>query len=69
MPAQRRPKPDAAVPPAAAFITLEAAAAHLGISRRVLDGMIKRGELRPTRLGKRIVRVSVAELERLARGA
>jgi hypothetical protein len=31
--------------------------------------MIKRGELRPTRLGKRIVRVSVAELERLARGA
>jgi excisionase family DNA binding protein len=48
------------------FLTLWEAADELKISDRSLRNLIAAGEVRATRLGKRIVRIPRAEIERLA---
>jgi excisionase family DNA binding protein len=48
------------------FLTLWEAADELKISERSLRSLIKTGEVRARRLGKRIVRIPRSEIERLA---
>jgi excisionase family DNA binding protein len=48
------------------FLTIVEAADELKISDRSLRSLIAAGEVRATRLGKRIVRIPRAEIERLA---
>ena len=48
------------------FLTIWEAADELKISDRSLRKLIAAGEVRATRLGKRIVRIPRAEIERLA---
>jgi excisionase family DNA binding protein len=50
----------------AEFLTIIEAARELKISERCLRYLIVAGEVRATRLGKRIVRVPRREIERLA---
>jgi excisionase family DNA binding protein len=50
------------------FLTLFEAADELKISERSLRSLIAAGEVRAVRLGKRIVRIPRAEIERLASG-
>jgi excisionase family DNA binding protein len=53
----------------APLLTVNEAAAHLRCSRRLIYDLLKRGDLRPVRVGERI-RFTLAELERyVARGA
>lgn len=48
------------------FLTIFEASAELKISERSLRTLLAAGEVRATRLGKRIVRIPRAEIERLA---
>ena len=48
------------------FLTIFEAADELKISERSLRSLIQTGEIRATRLAKRIVRIPRAEIERLA---
>jgi excisionase family DNA binding protein len=59
MPAANTRKPDL-------FLTLFEAADELKISDRSLRSLISAGEVRACRLGKRIVRIPRAEIDRLA---
>ncbi len=52
----------------AILISRQAASQLLGVSVRMLDGLIKKGELRPRRVGEKRIMFERAELERFARG-
>lgn len=46
------------------LLTVRQACEQLGVCRSTLESLFRRGEVRPTRVGSRGVRVSVRELER-----
>jgi excisionase family DNA binding protein len=56
-------------PPEALAVSPDHAARMLDLSRRTVDRMIHRGEIRAVRMGGRIVRIPRSEIERLIRGA
>lgn len=68
MPAPLPPKADPRVPVAASFLTVAEAAAHIGVTKQQLDRLERAGKIHYVRLSPKVVRVSVAEIERLARG-
>jgi excisionase family DNA binding protein len=49
------------------FITIAAAAARTGVCPKTIRRAIARGDLRAVRLGSRIIRIRVDELEQLGR--
>lgn len=55
--------------PPAALLSLEVAAARLGISPRSLLKIVKAGRLKVVRVNTRILRVDEDELSRFVRGA
>lgn len=47
---------------------VKAVAKELGISPRTVWRMIKRGDIKPVRVGPKLIRISEEEIERLKRG-
>lgn len=47
---------------------VKAVAKELGISTRTVWRMIKRGDIKPVRVGPKLIRISEEEIERLKRG-
>jgi excisionase family DNA binding protein len=58
-----RPSVSTTTPPARCYSSLEDAAARLGCSPRHVRRMIAAGEIAGYRLGKRLLRVDLAEID------
>jgi excisionase family DNA binding protein len=60
-----RPSPSPETPPARRWASRAHAAAYAGISERTLDDLINKGELRAYRLGPKMIRIDLGDLDAL----